>query len=79
MAFLPATSVSEPSNPERETAVYKVSKNMSAENFCKHFGPRSGPTECRAWSGSKPLDTMIEFKNEVFKKVDFEKKSVGDK
>ena len=21
---------------------------MSAENLCKHFGPRSGPTECRS-------------------------------
>ena len=29
----------------------------SADNFCKQFGPRSGPTKCRAWSGSKMFDT----------------------
>ena len=26
---------------------------------CKHFGPRSGPTERRSWSGSKLFDTLI--------------------
>ena len=29
----------------------------SAENLCKLFGPRSGPTLCRSWSGSKLFDT----------------------
>ena len=24
-------------------------------NLCKQFRPRSGPTECRSWSGSKPF------------------------
>ena len=31
----------------------------SADNLCKQFGPRSGPTLCRAWSGSKLFDTLI--------------------
>ena len=31
----------------------------SADNLCKQFGPRSGPTTCQSWSGSKPLDTLI--------------------
>ena len=30
----------------------------SADNLCKQFGPRSGPTKCRAWSGSKLFDTL---------------------
>ena len=46
----------------------------SAENLCKQFGPRSGPTECRSWSGSKPFDTLIVFLKECIKKVDFEKR-----
>ena len=45
----------------------------SADNFCKQFGPRSGPTECRAWSWSKMFDTLMVFLIEIFKKVDFEK------
>ena len=27
----------------------------SADNFCKQFGPRSGPTKCWAWSGSQTV------------------------
>ena len=45
----------------------------SADNFCKQFGPRSGPTKCRAWSGSNLFDTQMVFKKEFFEKVDFEK------
>ena len=33
----------------------------SAVNLCKQFGPRSRPTECRSWSGSKAFDTLIVF------------------
>ena len=29
----------------------------SAENLCKQFEPRSGPTERRSWYDSKPFDT----------------------
>ena len=29
----------------------------SADKLCKQFIPRSGPTECRFWSGSTPFDT----------------------
>ena len=29
----------------------------SVDNLCKQFGSRSGPTKCRAWSGSKLFDT----------------------
>ena len=45
----------------------------SAENFCKQFGPRSSPTKCRAWSGSKLIDTLMVFLKEFFENVDFEK------
>ena len=34
----------------------------SADNFCKQFGPRSGPTE----SGSKLFDTQIVFRDRIF-------------
>ena len=30
---------------------------LSADNLCKQFGLRSGPTKCWAWSGSKMFDT----------------------
>ena len=29
----------------------------SADNLCKQVGARSGPTQCRGWSGSKLFDT----------------------
>ena len=45
----------------------------SAVNLCKQFGPRSGMTECRSWSGSKLFDTLIVFLKEIFEKVYFEK------
>ena len=28
----------------------------SADNLCKKYGPKSGPTKCRALSGSKLFD-----------------------
>ena len=28
------------------------------DNLCKQFGPRSGLTKCRSWSGSKMFDTI---------------------
>ena len=34
---------------------------ISADNFCKQFGPRSGQTKCWAWSGSELLDTLMVF------------------
>ena len=46
---------------------------MSTNNLCKQFGPRSGPTKCRAWSGSKLFDTLTAFLKEFLQKVDFEK------
>ena len=45
----------------------------SADNLCKQFGPRSGATKCRAWSGSKLFDTLMVFLKEFFEKVAFEK------
>ena len=45
-----------------------------ANGHCKQFGPRSGPTERRSRSGSKPFDTQILFRKEYFEKVNFEKK-----
>ena len=32
-----------------------------ADNFCKQFWPRSGPTKCWAWSGTKLFDTLLVF------------------
>ena len=40
----------------------------SADNLCKQFETRSGPTKCRAWSGSKLFDTLMVFLKEFFKK-----------
>ena len=45
----------------------------SDDNFCKQFGSRSGPTECRARSGSKLFDTLMVFLKEFLREVDFEK------
>ena len=38
-------------------------------NLCKQFGSRSGPTKCRAWSGSKLFDTLIIFLKDFFEKI----------
>ena len=43
------------------------------KTFANSFGSTSGPTKCRAWSGSKPFVTLIVFLKEFFEKVDFEK------
>ena len=45
----------------------------SADNLCKQFGPRSGPTECWSFAGTKLFDTLIVFLKEFFEKVDVEK------
>ena len=42
---------------------------FSADNFRKQFGPRSGPTKCRAWSGSKLFDTLMVLEKLILKKV----------
>ena len=39
----------------------------SAANLSKQLGPRSGPTKCRAWSGSNMFDTQMVFLKEFFK------------
>ena len=44
-----------------------------ADNLCKQFGPRSGPTKCWSWSGSNLFDTLIGFPKDFFFKVYFEK------
>ena len=41
----------------------------SADNLCKQFGLRSGPTQCRSWSRSKLFDSLIVFLKEFLKKV----------
>ena len=51
----------------------------SAENLCKQFVPRPGPTKCPACSGSKLFDTRMVFPKEYFEKVDFDKNSADDK
>ena len=44
-----------------------------ADNFCKQFGTRPGPTERQAWSGSKLFDTLIVFLKESLVKNNLEK------
>ena len=41
----------------------------SADNICKQFGSRSGPTKRRASSGSKLFDTLMIFLKEFTKKL----------
>ena len=41
----------------------------SADNLCKQFVPRTGPTKCWALSGSKLFDTLIVFLKEFFGKL----------
>ena len=49
---------------------------LSADNICKQFGLRSGPTErC----DSKLFDTRIVFLKDFFEKVDFEKNQLTTK
>ena len=40
----------------------------SADNFGKHFGPRSGPTNRWACTGSKLFDIPMVFLKDVFSK-----------
>ena len=51
----------------------------SAVKLGKQFGPRSGPMNRRAWSGSKLFDILMVFLKEFFQKVNFETKSADDK
>ena len=48
----------------------------SAHNFCKHFGPRSGPTKRLIWSGFKRFATESFFSK---KKIFWKNKSAGNK
>ena len=50
-----------------------LSAVSSADNLCKQFGPRSGPTKRRARSGSKLSEPLMVFLKEFFEKVNFEK------
>ena len=45
----------------------------SADHLSKQFGPRSDPSFCRAWSGSKLFNTLMVFLKGFFEEVDFEK------
>ena len=47
---------------------------LSDNNLCKQFGPRSGPTKCRALSGPKLLGTLMLFLKEFFEKLILKKK-----
>ena len=44
----------------------------SDDNLYKQVGPRSGPTERWAWSGSNPFDTPIVFLKDFFERINFE-------
>ena len=70
----------EPLLPERKLLyIYFSAPNhlllvSSADNLCKQFGPKSGPTILRAWSGCNLFDIQMVFLKKMFEKVDFEKK-----
>ena len=57
----------------QNSAAHKVGHYSVSCVFCKQFGPRSGPTQCRAWSGSKLFNTLMASPKEFFKKLYFEK------
>ena len=59
--------------------LWKLSLLSSADNLCKQFGPRSGPTKCWAISGSKLFDTPIAFLKDLFKKLILKKSADGVK
>ena len=46
---------------------------LSADSFCKQFETRLGPTQCRAWSGSKLFATLMVLLKEFFEKAVLEK------
>ena len=51
----------------------------SADNLCKQIRPRSGPTKCRACSGSNLFDTQMVLLKEFFSKKMNLKKTVDNK
>ena len=55
----------------RSCFVFNTLPAMSADNLCKQFGPRSGPTKCRAWSGSKLFDTRMVLKKSSIQRVKY--------
>ena len=44
---------------------------LSADNLCKQFETRSGPTNCRARSGSKLFDTRMVLKISSIQRVKY--------
>ena len=50
-----------------------------SDNLCKQFGPRSGPTKRRSWSGSKLFDALMVFLKEIFEKDNYEKSADDNK
>ena len=46
---------------------------------CKQFGPRSGSTERRSWSGSKLFDILVMFLEEFFKTLILKKSADSNK
>ena len=53
-----------------DTIVFAVFRYLtSAYKLCKQFRPRSGPTEHRPRSGSKPFDTLTVFLKIFLKKL----------
>ena len=44
---------------------------LSCDKLCKQFGPRSGPTKCWAWSGSKLFDTRMVLKTSSIQRVKY--------
>ena len=51
----------------------------SADNFCKQFGPRSGPLKSSGLIWVQTVDTLKVFLKEFFKKNDFEKRQQATK
>ena len=51
----------------------------STDNLCKQFGSRSGPTKCRALSGSKLFDALMVVLKEIIENDNYEKTADGKK
>ena len=47
----------------------RTALTSSADNLCKPFGPRPGPTIHRVWSGPKLFDTLVVFLKKKIEKV----------
>ena len=60
-----------PESNINKCSVFNSLPLLSADNLCNQFGPRSGPTKCRAWSGSKLFDSLMVLKKSRIQRVKY--------